>query len=76
MKDLITLFDNNEKSAVYTGVNIHGLYSYIDIIVTPTTLTTSGQHSYHFGTSYSINIDTESLHPVIAYLRMRQNSIF
>ena len=27
--DLITLFDNNGKLAVYTGENINGLYSYL-----------------------------------------------
>ena len=42
MTELITLLDNNEKSAVYTGVNIHELYRYLEIIGDSTTLTTSG----------------------------------
>ena len=34
---LITFLDNNGNSAVYTGVNVHGLYLYIEIIGSPTT---------------------------------------
>ena len=49
MTDPITLLDNNIKSAVYTGGNIHGIYNYIEIIVTPNTLTTSGQRSNNLG---------------------------
>ena len=37
----------------------------------PTTLNTSGKRSHHFGPSYFINSDAETLHPVIAALRMR-----
>ena len=46
--DLITFLDNNRKYAVYTGVDVHGIYLYLDMIGAPTTLTTSGQHSHHF----------------------------
>ena len=42
MTDLIKLTDNNRKSSVYTGENIHGLYNYLKNIRFPTTLTTSG----------------------------------
>ena len=40
--DLITFLNNNGKYAVYTRVNIHGLYNYLKNIRFPTTLTTSG----------------------------------
>ena len=75
MTDLIKLIDNNRKSAVYTGVNIHGIYSYLEMIWDPTTLTTSGQRSHHFGTSYYINNDTASIQPVISTLWRIQKSI-
>ena len=48
MTDIITFLDKNEKKAVYTGVDIHGLYRYLEIIGSPTTLTTSGQRSNNF----------------------------
>ena len=38
--DLITLLDNNGKSAVYTGGDINGIYIYLEMIGAPTTLTT------------------------------------
>ena len=75
MTDLITFLDNNGKSPVYTGVNIHGIYRYLDMIGAPTTLTTPDHPSRHFGPSSSINNYTESLQPVIAALRTRQKSI-
>ena len=55
MTDLMTLLDNNDKSAVYTGRDIHGIYRYLDMIGAPTTLNTSGQRSHHFGPSSSSN---------------------
>ena len=61
MIDLITFLDNNGKSAVYTGGNIRGLYRYLEMIGSPTTLTTSGQRSHNFGPSYSTNNDTATL---------------
>ena len=76
MTYLITFLDNNVKSAVYTGVNIHGIHDYLEIIGSPTKCTTSGKRSYHFGPSYSINNYTETLQPFIADLRMRQKNIF
>ena len=75
MIDLIKLFDNNEKYAVYTGVNINGIYNYLGIIGSQTTLITSGQLSHNFDTSYSIKNDTPSIQTVIADLRTRQKSI-
>ena len=57
MTDLITLLDNNGTSAVYIGVNNHGIYRYIEMIGYPTTLTTPGQRSRHFGPSYFTNND-------------------
>ena len=58
MTDLITFLDNNRKSDVYTGGDIHGIYRYLEIIGAPTTLTASGQRSHNFSPSYSINNDT------------------
>ena len=55
--DLITFLDNNVKSTVYTGINIHGLYIYLEIIGSPTTLTPSGQKSHRLGPSSSIKND-------------------
>ena len=46
MIDLITLLENNRKSTVYKGGDIHGIYRYLDMIGAPTTLTTSGQRSH------------------------------
>ena len=43
MTDLITFLENNGKYAVYTGGNINGIYHYLDMIGSPTTLTTSDQ---------------------------------
>ena len=40
MTDLITFLENNGKSAVYTGRNINGIYSYLEMIGSPTALTT------------------------------------
>ena len=48
MKNLIKFLDNNVKSDVYTGGDIGGIYHYLDMIVDPTTLTTSGQSSHYF----------------------------
>ena len=58
MTDLITFLDKNGKLAVYTGGNIHGIYRYLEIIGSPTILTTSGERSNHFGPSSSSNNDT------------------
>ena len=70
MTDLITFLDNNMKPSVYIGGEIHGIYSYLEMIGAPTTLTTSVQHSHQSSPSSSINIDTETLLIVIADLRM------
>ena len=75
MIDLVTFLYNNGKSAVYTWGGIHGLYCYIEMILDPTILITSGRRSHNFGPSCYINNDTATLQPVILDIRMRQNSI-
>ena len=55
--------------------NIHGLYRYLEMIESPTILTTSVQRSHHFGPSYSINNDTTTIQPSILYLHIRQNIV-
>ena len=50
MINLTTLLYNNRNLDVYKGGNIHGLYRYLENIEYPTTLTTSGQRFYQFGT--------------------------
>ena len=75
MTDIITLLYNNGKSAFYTGGNINRIYHYLEMIGYPTTVTTSGQRSCHFGPSSLINNDTASLQPVIESIRTRQNII-
>ena len=37
------------KIAVYIGGNINGLYHYLEMIVSPTTLKTLGQRYHYFG---------------------------
>ena len=75
MIDLITFLDNNGKSAIYTGGDIHGIYRYLEMIRAPKLFTTSVQSSHHFIPSSSINNDAETLQPIIAALYMRQKSI-
>ena len=67
--------DNKGNLSIYTGGNIHGLYCYLEMIVDPPTLTTSGQGSHHFGPSYSTNNDKETIQPVIACLCFQQKLI-
>ena len=71
MTDTVKLPENNGKPAVYTGVNINGLYSYLEMVGSPTKFTTSCQWSHNFGPSYYTNNDTLTHQPVIAALRMR-----
>ena len=75
MTDIITFIDNEGKSSVYDGGDNHGIYRYLEIIGAPTTLTTSGHRSNHFGPSSSSNKYATTLQPVITALRMRQKSI-
>ena len=75
MTYIITFHDKNGKSDVYTGGYIHGIYHYLEMIGSPTTLTTSGQRSRHFGPSYYSNNDSATTQPVIAALSMRQKII-
>ena len=76
MTDLITFIENNGKSAVYTGVNIHEIYFYLEMIGAPNTLTISGQRSHHFGPSSSTKNDTENLQTFITALLIIQRSIY
>ena len=70
MTYFIKFLYKNGKSSVYTGVDIRGIYCYLEIIVSPTTLTTSGHCSHHFVPSSSINNDATTLQPVIEALRI------
>ena len=74
MNDLITFFDKNGEYSVYTWGNINGIYSYLEMIVSTTTFTTSVQHSHHFGPSSYINNNTAYLHPFLEDIRMTQKS--
>ena len=75
MTDFITVLDNNVKYAVYTGVNIHELYSYLEISGASNTFTTSGQSSHQYGILSPYNNDTANLQTVISAQRIRQNII-
>ena len=75
MTDLINFLDKNNKSAAYTGGDIHVIYRYLDMIGAPTTLNTSGHCPHHFSPSPSSNNYESTLQPVIEALRMRQKSI-
>ena len=70
MTYLTTFPDNHGKPSVFTGVNIHGIYCYLETIGGPTTLTISGQRSYNFGPSSSTNNDTATIQPVIPALQI------
>ena len=48
MTDLITFLENNVKSAVYIGGDIHGIYRYLEMVGAPTKFSTSGQRYHHF----------------------------
>ena len=63
MTYLITFLDNT----ICAGGNIHRLYPYLEIIISPTNLTSSGQLYYHFGTSSSTK-NEKTLQPAVAYL--------
>ena len=68
--DLNTFLDNNGKLDVYTGENVHGLYCYLDMIISLNTYTTSDQRSNNFGPSSSTNIYTATFHPVLVALHI------
>ena len=75
MTDLITFLDNNRKLAIYTWVNIYGIYCNLEIIGYPNTLNISGQRSHNFGLPSSKNIDTSNIQLVISALRVCQKII-
>ena len=54
---------------------MRGIYHYLYMIGSPTTLTTSGQRSHHFGPLYSSNYYAETIQPVSAALRIRHKSM-
>ena len=72
----IILLNNNVKLAIYTGKKIHVLYRYIEIILSPNSLTSLGQRSRHVGTLSYIQNDTETIQPVIEAMRVWKNIIF
>ena len=73
---LITFLDKKVKLAIYAGLNIHGLYCYLNMIESPTTLTTSCQRSHLVGPSSSTKNDTASLQPVFAAICVQQKTIW
>ena len=75
MEYLITLINNNGNFSVYIGKNVHGLYWYIEIIGSPTTLSNSGQRSHMFFISPYTNIDIATLRTFIEDLSVRKNII-
>ena len=75
MTYFITFLDKNGKSAVYTGGDIHSIYRYLDIIGSPTTLTTSGQCYHHFGYSSSRKI-IQQLSNQLLQLSARDRKVF
>ena len=76
MIDPITLFNKNGKPYIYTGWNINGINHYLEMIGTPTNLTSSGQISHYFGTSSSINNNKASIQIVIIALCVEQKIIY
>ena len=76
LKDLITFLDNNGKLAIYAGKNIHVIYCYLEIIGTPTNLTSSVRHSHNFGTSSSTNNYTVTLQTVVSGIHVWKKFIF
>ena len=75
MTYVINFSDNNVKSDVYTGWDIHGIYRYLEMVGAPTTFTTSGQRSHHLNSSCYRKNDAATLQPVIKSLRNREISI-
>ena len=75
LTDFIKFLDNNVILIIYRGGNIHGLYCYLEIIGSSTTLTTSGHRFHHFGPSSFTNNDTSTLHPFITALHVWQKTI-
>ena len=73
---LVTLLDNNRKSAAYTGGNINGLYSYLEMNGSTTKLNTSERRPHNFRPSSSINNDAANIQPVIAAPGRKHKSIY
>ena len=66
MTDIIKFLYNNGKSAIYIGGNMHELY--LEMIGSPTQLTSSGQRSHYFDTSYYTKNDTSNIYTVIVVI--------
>ena len=73
MTGFTALIEKHGKEVSYYASDINYIYSYLEMIGSPTNLTYSIWHSQFFG--LNTNTDTESLHPVIAALRVRQGII-
>ena len=73
--DILKFPGNNGKLFLFTGGNIHGIYSYLEKIWSPNNLNYLDQLSHHFGTSYSTKNDKTNLFPVIESLRILQKVI-
>ena len=68
MIDPVIFLDNNIKFSIHTGGNIQGLYCYLEIIGSPTNLTSSGRRFCNFCTSSSTKNDTKTIQSVISAL--------
>ena len=75
MTDLVTFLENKGKVAIYIGENIHALYHYLSMIVSPTNLTSSVHSSNPLCSSSSNKNDTESLQTLISAICVRHKII-
>ena len=73
MTYLITYFDHYGKYAYYSGIDIHDLYCYLDVLEYPTKLTYSDQNSHSF--YLKTNTESVSQHTFIATLIDRKSII-
>ena len=58
MVDLITFLYSNRKLSICTGEHINGIYRDLEIIITPTNLTSSDHRYHNFGASSSTKNNT------------------
>ena len=75
MIDLIKLLEKMKFGYPHRG-KLHGIYNYLDMIGSPTNLTSSIYISHTFGNQYSNKNDTSSIQIVIPDLHVRQKIIF
>ena len=76
IKYIIKFLNNNGKSDIYTGGNIHGIFCYREKIVAPSTLTTSCCYYKHVGPSSCINNNIATFQPIIDDICIQQKTIF